>query len=269
MINQIVLGEADLGVASEVLSLSLSVVEKTIEVDGHVVHRCRSNFEVASTPFSASAFKQFRQLALGVDLIHYHFPFPFSDIVHFATQVKKPTLVSYHSDIVKQKWLSKLYKPLMHHFLSDIDHIVASSPNYLESSDTLSRFKHKASVIPFGLNKSSYPKATIKKLNAWREKFGPRFFLFVGVMRYYKGLHILVEAACNANYPIVILGSGPEEANLKEQVEKLGIKNIHFTGFLPDEDKVALLELCYAVVFSIASSFRSFWYLVIRGGHVR
>jgi len=249
MINQIVLGVADLGVASEVLSLSLSVVEKTIEVDGHVVHRCRSNFEVASTPFSASAFKQFRQLALGVDLIHYHFPFPFSDIVHFATQVKKPTLVSYHSDIVKQKWLSKLYKPLTHHFLSDIDHIVASSPNYLESSDTLSRFKHKASVIPFGLNKSSYPKATIKKLNAWREKFGPRFFLFVGVMRYYKGLHILVEAACNANYPIVILGSGPEEANLKEQVEKLGIKNIHFTGFLPDEDKVALLELCYAVVF--------------------
>jgi len=218
MINQIVLGVADLGVASEVLSLSLSVVEKTIEVDGHVVHRCRSNFEVASTPFSASAFKQFRQLALGVDLIHYHFPFPFSDIVHFATQVKKPTLVSYHSDIVKQKWLSKLYKPLTHHFLSDIDHIVASSPNYLESSDTLSRFKHKASVIPFGLNKSSYPKATIKKLNAWREKFGPRFFLFVGVMRYYKGLHILV-------------------------------KNIHFTGFLPDEDKVALLELCYAVVF--------------------
>jgi O-antigen biosynthesis rhamnosyltransferase len=249
VINQIARGTAGLGVTSEVLSLTPAEVDKTVEVDGHLVHRCRSNFEVASTPFSVSAFKRFRQLAKEADLIHYHFPYPFADIMRFVSQVKKPTLVSYHSDIIKQKHLLKLYKPLKRNFLSKVDHIVAASPNYLESSNTLSRFRNKTSVIPYGLDKSSYPVASTERLDFWRKRFGPRFFLFVGVIRYYKGLHILVDAARNSDYPIVIMGAGPVEVELKAHAAKLGIHNIHFLGFLPDEDKVALLELCYAVIF--------------------
>ena len=38
------------------------------------------------------------------------------DLVHFLARLNKPTVVSYHSDIVKQKWLLKLYQPLMHRF---------------------------------------------------------------------------------------------------------------------------------------------------------
>lgn len=249
VINQLVRGTERKGITSEVLSLTTAAADKTVEVDGHLVHRCHTNFEIASTPFSVSAFKRFRQLAKGADLIHYHFPYPFADIMHFVSQVKKPTLVSYHSDIIKQKHLLKLYKPLMHSFLSKVDYIVAASPNYLESSKTLSRFKHKTSVITYGLDKATYPPASIEKLNFWRKQFGPRFFLFIGVIRYYKGLHILVEAARNSDYPIVIMGAGPVEEELKANAAKFGIKNIYFLGFLSKEDQVALLELCYAIVF--------------------
>jgi rhamnosyl/mannosyltransferase len=73
--------------------------------------------------------------------------------------------------------------------------------------------------------------------------------LFVGLIRYYKGLHILLEAAQGTDYPIVILGAGPIESELKAQAAQLGLSNIHFLGFLSDEDKVALLTLSYAVVF--------------------
>jgi glycosyltransferase involved in cell wall biosynthesis len=66
---------------------------------------------------------------------------------------------------------------------------------------------------------------------------------------YYKELHNLVEAARNSDYPIVILGAGPVEAELKAHADSLRVRNIYFLGFLPDEDKVALLELCYAVIF--------------------
>jgi len=62
-------------------------------------------------------------------------------------------------------------------------------------------------------------------------------------------LHILLEAAKGTNYPIVIVGAGPIEAELKQQAEEAGLSNIHFLGFLSDEDKVALLTLCYAVLF--------------------
>ena len=248
-IYQIARGTTNLGVNVEVLTLSPTVVDRSIQVDGHLVHRCRSNFEVASTPFSASAFLRFRQMARKADLIHYHFPYPFADVLHFTSQIKKPTLITYHSDIIKQKHLLKLYRPLKQRFLNSVDHIVATSPNYLASSNVLSRLKHKTSIISLGLDRATYPKASTEKLIFWRKTFGPRFFLFIGMIRYYKGLHILVDAARNSDYPIVILGAGPIEAELKAHALKLGIHNIHFLGFLPDEDKVALLELCCAIVF--------------------
>jgi len=249
VINQIARGTEGMGVTTEVLTLSPNLGDSTIKIDGHLVHRCHTNFEIASTPFSIAAFSQFRRMAQEADLIHYHFPYPFADILHFATRVNKPTLVSYHSDIVQQMRLLKLYKPLRNHFLSSIDHIVAASPNYLESSDVLSRLKYKTSVIPYGLDKVSYPTASENTKALWRERLGPRFFLFIGVIRYYKGLHILVEAARNSHYPVVIGGAGPVEHELKLQAEKLDVQNVYFLGFLSEDDKVALLELCYALVF--------------------
>jgi len=83
----------------------------------------------------------------------------------------------------------------------------------------------------------------------WRERFGSKFFLFVGMLRYYKGLHILIEAAKGATYPIVIVGAGPIEEELKQLVIKNEVTNIHFVGRVSDEDKVALLELSCGVVF--------------------
>ena len=251
VINQIARGTARLGITNTVLTISSSKGHSKIEIDGHLVHRCKAIFEIASTPFSISVFREFRQLAKEADIIHYHFPYPFADILHLISGVDKPTLVSYHSDIIKQKSLLKLYRPLMNCFLNSVDHIVAASPNYLESSGVLSDLnrEHKVSVIPYGLDKNNYPNPSKQKLSYWRGRFGPRFFLFVGVLRYYKGLHILVEAAKETDYPIVILGAGPIEKELKVQAEKLGVNNVHFIGYQSDDDKVALLTLCYAVVF--------------------
>ena len=107
----------------------------------------------------------------------------------------------------------------------------------------------KVSVIPIGLDKSTYPTPSKDRLEHWQKKIGDKFFLFVGVMRYYKGLHILIEAARNSDYPIVIAGTGPIEKELKEKVKNLGINNIHFVGFVSDENKVALLTLSYAILF--------------------
>jgi rhamnosyl/mannosyltransferase len=137
----------------------------------------------------------------------------------------------------------------MNKFLSSVDRIVSSSPNYFKSSKVLARFKDKVSVIPVGLEKSTYPALSKDRLEYWQKKFGDKFFLFVGVMRYYKGLHILIEAVRNSDYPIVVVGAGPIEKELKDQVESLGINNIYFVGFVSDEDKVALFTLSYAVLF--------------------
>lgn len=249
VINQIGIGAVRQGFRTDVLSLTREMVPRTVEVNGYHVHRARLDLEIASTGFSTSAFLRFSQLAKKADVIHYHFPWPFMDVVHFATRIKKPTIVTYHSDITRQKSLLRLYRPLQNRFLGDVDCIVATSPNYLATSPVLARYREKVRVIPIGLGKSTYPRPDPEKLTKWRSLLGPRFFLFVGVLRYYKGLHILLEAAKGTNFPIVIVGAGPTEDELKAQAKILALNNVHFFGHLPELDKVALLELSSAVVF--------------------
>lgn len=249
VINQLAMGAAKHGVQTDVLSLTDQHVPRIVEAHGYRSHRARLSLSVASTGFSASAIFRFAQLAKAADVIHYHFPWPFMDVVHFATFVNKPTVLTYHSDIIRQKHLLKLYRPLKRKFLGAIDCIVATSPNYLQSSQVLSLYQHKVRVIPIGLDKSSYPIAVDPKLAYWRDRVGTKFFMFVGVLRYYKGLHILIEAAQGTHYPIVIVGAGPIENELKLQAAKLGVTNVHFLGKLPEDDKVALLSLCLGVIF--------------------
>ena len=249
VIHQISMGSRKLGVESEVLALTCDNAPSVVEVSGYKVHRAKTNISIASTGFSVSAFFQFSQLAKRADVVHYHFPWPFMDLVHFASRIKKPTVVSYHSDIVRQKHLLKLYRPLQNKFLGDVDAIVAASPNYVKTSGVLANYADKVSVIPYGIDKSSYPKPNAEIIEFWKNKFSGRFFLFVGMLRYYKGLHVLLEAAKGTNYPVVILGTGPVEMELKAQAAVLGLTNVYFLGKLSDEDKVALFTLCYATVF--------------------
>ncbi|WP_322740275.1 glycosyltransferase family 4 protein [Serratia grimesii] len=252
-IEQVIFQLSEAGACHQIESTTLSLSTRG-DIDNervgiHTAYYAATNFEVASTPFSMSAISKFKALAAQADIIHYHFPYPFMDLVHFIAGVKKPTVVSYHSDIVKQKLALKMYTPLMNKFLSSVDCIVAASPNYVETSPVLQKYLPKVKVIPYGLDKKSYPVADEAHLERWRRQVGDRFFLFVGAFRYYKGLHILLEAIQNTDFPLVIIGAGPIEAELKQQAQDLGLKNIHFLGALPDEDKAALLELCYSVVF--------------------
>jgi rhamnosyl/mannosyltransferase len=236
-------------VDSTVLTLSNNPAPGAIQIRQHQVHQARMDFQMASTGFSYSVFKQFRELAAEADVVNYHFPWPFMDLVHFLSATKKPCVVSYHSDIIRQRHLLKLYRPLMRRFLDSADRIVAASPNYLHTSDVLQEYREKTRVITYGLDKSGYPQPEADRTERWRKQVGDRFFLFVGVMRYYKGLHILLDAMQGLNYPVVIVGAGPLEVELHAQAKALGLQNLHFLGRLGDEDKVALLELSYAVVF--------------------
>ncbi|VXC48632.1 glycosyltransferase family 4 protein [Massilia sp. 9I] len=249
VIRQLCVGTTRLGVTNTVLSLSRQKELAPIQFDGHTVVRTPLNFEIASNACSWQALGALSRMARDADVVHYHFPWPFMDLAHFMARVNKPAVVSYHSDIVRQKRWLRLYQPLKFRFLDSVDAIVAASPNYLDSSAVLERYRDKTRVITYGLDKATYPSVEPCRLAHWRAKVGPKFFLFVGVLRYYKGLHILLEAAKGLDYPIVIVGTGPEEQALKEQAARLGLKHVMFTGALDEPDKAALLTLCHALAF--------------------
>jgi len=249
VIRQMCVGTGRLGITNQVLSLSRDRHLAPFDYEGHTVHRMPLNFEVASNAVSVQAIGKLARMAADADVVHYHFPWPFMDMAHFLARIAKPTVVTYHSDIVRQKALLKLYEPLRRRFLESVDTIVATSPNYLASSAVLDRYRDKTRVITFGLDRSSYPEPDQARLDHWRARVGPKFFLFVGVLRYYKGLHILLDAMAGTDYPVVIVGAGPIEAELKARARRLGLKRVQFVGAVNDLDKAALLKLSYAVAF--------------------
>ncbi len=249
VIRQICRNTTDFGVESRVLTLSPNPEPPVIKRREAEVYRHYRNFEVASCGVSLDAISGFKHLVEWADVVHYHFPWPFADLLHFMGRVNKPSLVTYHSDIVRQKFIFQLYKPLMRKFLNQVDAIVPTSQNYFATSKELGRYSEKVEVIPIGINTDVHPKVSEQEINAIRSQVGDGFFLFVGVLRYYKGLHILLDALCGTSLRCVIVGAGPVENELKRNAASLGLKNVQFLGYVDDAEKVALMKLCRAVVF--------------------
>ena len=250
-IRQICLNTQSEGVESRVFFLSKNPRPKLVEGEEGLGVRVQLSFEISSCGFCFGGLREFVRQVAWADIVHYHFPWPYADVMYFLFGRRRPSLVTYHSDIVRQRLLSVFYTPLKRLFLRSIDRVVATSPNYLATSDVLRRMDRDVDIVPLGLRQDSYPGADklSDAIESARASYGEGFFLFVGVLRYYKGLHVLLEAARNTDFKILIVGLGPEEAALKEQARELGLANVIFTGYLSDHQKMALFHLCRAVVF--------------------
>ncbi|WP_299586439.1 glycosyltransferase [uncultured Microbulbifer sp.] len=198
-------------------------------------------------------------------LLHFHFPWPFGDLSYLLAGRSRPLVVTYHSDIVRQRLLGALYRPLMYWFLARADRIVATSDNYLETSPVLKKYRNKVKVIPLGISEQGYPDPSEEAFLNIEKQFGRDFMLFVGVLRYYKGLEYLIRAAANQPYCVVIAGKGPEADRLKFLADELGATNIYFAGFVSDEEKVVLMKLCRAVVFPSHLRSEAFGVTLIEG----
>jgi len=237
------------GMEVRIFTLSSNSTPNIVYREEAEVHRFPLTLELASCSMSLTALGGFKDLVDWADIVHYHFPWPFEDILHIIGNVNKPSLLTYHSDIIRQKKLLKLYKPLMHKFLTDVDHIVATSQNYFGTSSILGKYSEKVEIIPIGLDEKSYPIVDNSKESELIDKLGENYFIFVGVLRYYKGLHILLDAVDGRDLNVVIVGSGPVEKELKKHASRRNIRNVTFLGKVSDAEKTILLRSSRAIVF--------------------
>ena len=216
--------------------------------EGIEIVRLPISFEKASCPVSLALWKQYPALIASADILHYQAPWPFADFCHLTRGIGKPSLVTYQSDIIAQKWLKIPYQPFFHAFMKKMDAIIATTPPYLQTSLDLKPYQNKTHIIPLGIDENAYPALDNTLMNQWQTRVGQNFVLFIGVLRYYKGLQYLLRAAAGTTIPIVIAGKGPMEKKLKEEAEQSGLKNVLFVGQISDEDKIALLQLARLVI---------------------
>lgn len=247
VIDSIIMSSKKYGIDSNVLSISNNK-SSTVKFNNYFVHQIKDDFTLYSCPFSIEFLFTLKRLSTQFDLIHYHFPWPYMDFCHFFLRVKTPYILTYHSEIVKQKILKIVYLPLMNLFLSSAKKIIFTSPNLMHSNKFFKYYKNKCCVIPIGLNISDYNTSIVFTKRKWDIFTKKKFFLFVGVLRYYKGLEILLEAAKDLSQNFVIAGTGPIERSLKIKAKNLKLNNVFFVGKITQNEKMYLLKLCYAFI---------------------
>jgi glycosyltransferase involved in cell wall biosynthesis len=251
-LRQICLSVQPFGVRSTIFTLSPNPIPAELVAEEARVVRARSWAAPASCDLGGpDAFIQFRRLAREADLIHYLYPWPFADLLRQFAPRSKPAVLTYVSDIVRQRWLRAAYAPLMWNTLRSMSVIVANAPAYRHSSKVLSdeRVRDRVRLIPLGINSRTYRGAgDVRVLTRFGIVDEHPFVLFIGVLRYYKGLHHLVSAAAKVNAKIVVAGSGPDAASLRSKARMLSAGNVVFTGQVSVDEKIALLRHCRALV---------------------
>ena len=202
---------------------------------------------VSSTPIGPAMFGWARRLGRAADIVHVHHPYPIGEMAHLFSGSRAKTVITYHSDIVRQKNLLRLYRPLLWRVLRRADRIIATSPRYIDTSPFLSRFRDKCVVIPLGVDVDRFAAADPARVSAVRRQLSvtlPReasrtpLLLSVGKLRYYKGLDTLIRALPALPLArLAIVGSGPMQAEWQTLANSLGVADrVRFIGEVPDVD---------------------------------
>jgi len=248
-------GQAVAGHRVTVLATSPTRATSVETLNGVRVIRAARLATVASTPLSLSLLWQLRRQR--PDLTHLHFPYPVGEVAQHLLGCSRHTVMTYHSDVVRQRAILRLYRPLMWRVLGSMEAIIVSSPNYLASSSTLQRFADRCRVVPFGIHRERFLSADPVAAQRLRERYGPGpLLLFVGVLRYYKGLQYLLEAMADIPARLLVVGEGPLGDSLRARARELNLEDrTHFVGRVPDQDLPAYYRA--ADLFVLPASQRS------------
>ena len=191
--------------------------------NGVSVHRLPRIATLRSMPLSLPYWRAVRRLAQEARIVHVHSPFPLGEAAVRSLPTGVRLVVTHHSDVVRQKLLLKVYAPLYRTFLERVDAILPTSEAYARSSPWLRPHLDKCHVVPLGVDtrkfrpdaeasvgNPSHPCETIEPESEAR----PFQLLFVGRLRYYKGLDTLLDAMrmLPERIRLDIVGDGPMAA---------------------------------------------------------
>lgn len=218
---------------------------RTVEerIDGVHVVRVAEFGRYASAPLCPGAPLRLRTLR--PDLVHVHFPNPMGDLTYLLSGVRAPLVVSYHADIIRQRAYLPIYRPVIDHLLGRAARIIAASEEYAASSAFLRAHAHKVVIGPYGIDAASFAACNgdLGVVRDVRRQFGDRLVIFVGVLRYYKGLDVLIRAMSDVDGRALIVGRGMEETALAALASQAGVSDrVTFLGELPPARLRALLH---------------------------
>ncbi|MBC8449719.1 MAG: glycosyltransferase [Chloroflexi bacterium] len=236
--------QAERGHEVTVLVTSLDRHSSECFENGVRVIRAARLAHVASTPLSLSFPRLLRSQR--PDIAHLHFPYPVGELSQWLLGRARKTVITYHSDVVRQQTILRFYRPLLGRVLRHADLIIPTSPQYMESSPYLRPWREKCRVVPLGIPLGPFLADHQQEAVALRREYGQPLLLCVGALRYYKGLQYLIQALPQiprAN--LVIVGRGPLRAEWENIAQQQGVaKRVHFAGQVDRETLPVYYQAC-------------------------
>jgi len=210
----------------------------TVErLEGVDVIRAATFGRVARTPVSPTIALWIKRLK--PDILHFHFPNPTGELACLAAEPRCPVVVTYHADIVRQRRLLSLYRYPLRKFFRRVDRIFVTTPFALEGNSFIAPHRDRCEVLPLGISEARLqetPESRALSSRLRKEHAGP-IVLFVGRMRPYKGLPVLVDAMRSCPGTLLLVGRGEMEERVRRRVKESGIESrVVFAGDVPDSD---------------------------------
>jgi len=234
---------------------------RTVEeaINGVPVTKTGRVTQVSSAPISLSFYPHFSRASARADIAHLHSPYPPAELGQLFLGRSRRFVLTYHSDIVRQRVLGLLYRPFLWQVLRRADRITISNPTYIQTSPFLRPFAHKCKVIHHGIDLSRFqatPQIESRAAEIRQQYKEPGLVLFVGRLRHYKGVDVLIKAMQALDARLLIVGTGPMAAVWKQEAAACkAAKRITFLGEVPEEELVALYHA--ADVFALPATNRA------------
>jgi glycosyltransferase involved in cell wall biosynthesis len=211
-----------------------------------------------SAPLNLKFIFKFRKIIEkhNIERIYVHLPNPFMHEVlkysrNYLKKKKIEVIAVYHSDIVNQKMLGKLYNFYFSLNLNIYDRWICSSDNLWSSSAILKNLpERKKEIIPF----CTEGNLIFKK----REVFNGQL-LAVGRLVPYKGFEFLINTINKTNYQLHIIGDGPEFLKL----QKIAGKNIVLHRNIDDVKKKKLFDDCDLLIVSSINRAEAYGMIIV------
>ena len=204
-----------------------------------------TRFKLAATMIAPAMISKLRKIADNYDIVHIHHPDPMACLALYMSGYKGKIVLHWHSDIVKQKTLLKLYSPLQNWLIRRADLIVGTSPVYVHDSFFLRNVQHKVDYVPIGILPVIADKHSVAEIK--KRYLSKKIIFSLGRLVEYKGYEYLIRAAqrLDNSYQILIGGKGPLRDKLKDLIIQLNVQDkVELVGFISDEDLPGYYKAC-------------------------
>ncbi|WP_439625433.1 glycosyltransferase [Gemmata sp.] len=193
------------------------------------------------------------------DVWHLHTPNVTMMLGVLACPAARPLVVTHHSDIIRQRLLKHLIRPLEGAVYRRAVRILSDSPGYVDGSPLLQGHRSKVDVLPLGIDLTPFRDPSPAALATERDlrlKYGSPLWLCVGRLIYYKGFRVAVEAMRSVPGRLLVIGTGPMEGELRALTADLGVTDrVAFHGHASADQVVGAYRAATALWFpSVARS---------------